>query len=149
MSYVNLIYHIVLRTKRSVPAINESHERELYLYMLTFLRSRGCVLHRIGGMPDHVHLLMEVHPSVALSDFMRDMKTATSKFMKANRDTKFPMFDGWEPEYYASTVSKSDVASIKQYIINQKEHHKVLSFRDEFLRLCRNHGIEVDERYLP
>ena len=149
MSYVSLIYHIVLRTKRSLPAISESHERELYMYIYTFIRSHGCVLHRIGGMPDHIHLLMELRPTIALSDFMRDLKTATSKFMKAHRDTLFPQFDGWESEYYASTVSKDGVDSVKQYIIGQKEHHRVSSFRDELLRLCRERGIEVDERYLP
>ena len=149
MSYVSLLYHIVLRTKRSVPAISESHERELYLYILMFVRSRDCVLHRIGGMPDHIHLLVSARPTICLSDFMRDLKTATSKFLKANRNTMFPLFDGWESEYYASTVSKENKDSVKQYIMNQKEHHKVTSFRDEFLRLCKENGIEVDERYLP
>ncbi len=149
MSHVSLIYHIVLRTKRSVPAIHEPHERELYLYIYTFIRSHGCVLHRVGGMPDHIHLLVEIHPTIALSDFMRNLKTATSKFMKAHRDTLFPQFDGWEAEYYASTVSKDNVEAVKRYIMGQKEHHKVSSFRDELLRLCRDNGIEVDERYLP
>ena len=148
MSYVNLLYHIVLRTKRSIPAINEAHERDLYQYIHTFIRSHSCMLHRIGGMPDHVHLLMELHPAIALSDFMRDLKTATSKFMKAHRDMEFPLFDGWESEYYASTVSKDSKDSVKQYIMEQKEHHKVTSFRDEFLRLCKESGIAVDERYL-
>ena len=107
MSYTYLLYHIVVRTKRSEPTIRTAHERELYMYIYQFIKAHNSALYRVNGMPDHIHILVSLHPSIAIADFMRDLKTATSKMMKSAKD-KYPMFDGWEPEYYASTVSKND-----------------------------------------
>lgn len=147
MSYTSIRYHIVIRTKDSQPTIEPAHERDLYAYIYTFIKAKSCVLYRLNGMPDHIHILMSLHPSIALSDFMRDLKTITSKFMKSHRD-KFPMFDGWGREYYASTLSKEQQENVKQYIMNQKEHHKRESTREEIIRLCIENGIPYDERYL-
>lgn len=90
---------------------------------------------------------MSLHPSIALSDFMRDMKTATSKFMKSSRD-KFSMFEGWGADYYANTLSSDQQETVRQYIIHQKEHHRRETTRNELIRLCRENGIDADERYL-
>lgn len=98
-------------------------------------------------MSDHVHVLMSLHPTISLSDFMRDLKTATSKMLKSNRD-KFPNFDGWGAEYFACTVSQSQQETVRQYIINQKEHHKHLNSREEIIRLRRDYNIPYDERYI-
>ena len=147
MSYTCLLYHIVIRTKRSERTISEAHERDLYTYIYDFIKHHGCVLYRINGMPDHVHILLSINSSMALSDFMRDLKTATSKMMKNDRE-KFPMYDGWGAEYFACTVSLSMKEKVRQYIIDQKEHHKGISFREELKTLCRENGIPFDERYL-
>ena len=147
MSYTNLLYHIVIRTKRSQRTIDEAYERELYAFILTYVKNRNSVLYRINGMPDHVHILVGLHPSVAISDFMRELKTATSKMMKASR-TKFPMFEGWESEYYASTVSRSHQEAVRQYIMCQKEHHKKANLRDELIILCKKNGISFNEEYI-
>lgn len=147
MSYTSIRYHIVLRTKNSLRTISEDHERDLYAYIYSFIKARNCVLYRVGGMPDHIHILMSLHPSIALSDFMRDMKTATSKFMKSSRD-KFPMFEGWGADYYANTLSSDQQETVRQYIIHQKEHHRRETTRNELIRLCRENGIDADERYL-
>lgn len=147
MSYTCIRYHIVIRTKDSLRTIDERHERDLYAYIYAFTKVRNCVLYRVGGMPDHIHILMSLHPSVALSDFIRDMKTATSKYMKAHHD-KYPMFEGWGNEYYASTLGTGQQETVRQYIIHQKEHHRHETARDELKRLCEENGIPVDERYL-
>lgn len=147
MSYTNLIYHIVIRTKNSQPTIDVSHERDLYAYIYGFAKAKSCILYRINGMPDHVHILISISPVIAISDFMRDLKTMTSKFLKQARD-RFPLFQGWEREYYASSVSLTDKEKVRQYIINQKEHHKRVNFHEELVRLCRESGINIDERYL-
>lgn len=147
MSYTNLIYHIVIRTKRSERTLPPDHERDLYMYIFTFARAYNCRVYRIGGMADHVHLLISMSSAIALSDFMRNMKTATSKFMKQHRND-FPMFEGWESEYFACTVSPDLKETTRLYIQNQKEHHKGISCREEILKLCRLSGIDVDERYI-
>ncbi len=147
MSYTCCLYHIVIRTKRSEPTITPTYEREVYAYIFTFIKSYSCIVFRINGMPDHIHVLINLHPTCALSDLMRDLKTATSKMIKENRD-KFPLFDGWENGYYAATIGKERLEEVRQYIIRQKEHHKKINTRDELIALCKEEGIEVNEKYL-
>ena len=77
MSYTNLVYHIVFRTYRSIPAIDEEHERELYAYAHGYITRHRAKLYRIGGMPDHVHLLVSLPPDLADSEFVRGLKYAT------------------------------------------------------------------------
>ncbi len=147
MSYTNILYHIVIRTKNSQCTISEAHERDLYTYIYTFATNSKCVIYRINGMPDHVHILMGLHPTLALADFMRDLKTATSKFLKSHPEA-FPMFDGWGKDYFAATKGMDEKETVRQYIIHQKEHHHKESFHNELLRLCRENQIPIDERYI-
>ena len=147
MSYTSLLYHIVFRTKHSRPTINEEYERELYAYIYSFIKSHNCQLYRLNGMPDHLHILVSIHPSISVSDFVRDLKTATSKMLKSNKN-KFPQFDGWGTEYFAITVSVSQKDSVREYIVNQKNHHKHLSTHDELIKICEELGVPYDERYL-
>ena len=97
MSYTQTFYHIVLRTHRSVPAIVEEHERELYSYMHGFIQNKGCHLYRIGGMPEHVHLFVSLPATLAMSKFVQELKVSSSKWLKAS--PLFPLFDGWTKEY--------------------------------------------------
>ena len=145
MSYTHLVYHIVFRTYRSVPAIEEVHERELYAYILGYANNHKVKLYRIGGMPDHIHLLVSIPPHIALSEFVRGLKFATNKWMKQSE--LFPHFDGWGEGYAAFTYSKEQIAVVKQYIINQKEHHKRTSFAEEYRQFILEGGAEIDEKY--
>ena len=146
MSYTKLLYHIVFRPKDSAPAISEEHEESLYRYIWGFVKSRGCVLYRIGGMPDHVHMLVQIPPSLAVSDFMRDLKTSASKFMHDEKD-KFPLFCGWGKSYCALTCSSSAKNGVMEYIKRQKEHHAKVGSREELLALLEQSGVEVDMRF--
>ena len=73
MSFYNLLYHVIFRTRYSIPAIDIARESELYKYMWGFIQNKGSKLYRIGGMPDHLHILMEVTVKIALADFIRDL----------------------------------------------------------------------------
>lgn len=145
MSYTRFLYHIVFRTKRSIPAIFERNERELYAYILGFTRNRNAKLYRIGGMPDHIHMLVDIPPTIAVAEFMRGLKESTSKWLKNN--PAFPVFDGWGESYAAFTYSLDDKDTIIEYIKNQKKHHKKLSFREEYRRFLEENGITPDEMY--
>ena len=85
-------------------------------------------LYRIGGMPDHVHILVSLPPDLAVSEFVRGLKYATNGWMKHN--PLFPLFAGWGEGYAAFTYSKEQIPVVKQYIINQKEHHRQTSFAE-------------------
>ena len=146
MAYTNLLYHIVFRTHASQPTITEAHEQELYKYIWGFVKDKNCVLHRINGMPDHVHMLVEIHPSLAVSDFMCMLKISASNYMKSHREW-FPMFGGWGKSYCAISYSGKEKETVRHYIMTQKEHHRHVAFADELRQLLTDNGIAFDEAY--
>ena len=146
MSYVRLLYHIIFRPRCSAPVISAEHEEMLYRYIWGFAREKGAVLYRIGGMPDHIHLFVQLPATTAVADFVRDMKIASSGYMKEHLK-EFPLFDGWAKAYCALSYSESEKDSVVNYIRNQKAHHSRVSFRDELLAILHEQKVDVDMRY--
>jgi len=105
----------------------------------------SCVLFRINNMEDHVHILSDLHPSVALADYIKDIKVSSAKWMK--NSGYFPYFKGWGIKYCALTYSYKERDAIINYIKNQQEHHKHESFQDEIKRLFKEQGIDLDEKW--
>ena len=145
-SYKQIYYQIVFGTKHRKPTIAESHCEELYKYISGIIKNNKCKLYRINGVEDHIHIFSDLHPSVALADFVKDIKVASSIWMKENG--KFPEFEGWQDGYGAFTYSIREKEMIINYVKNQKEHHKKEKYYDEYKRLLIEHGIEFDEKYL-
>ena len=146
-SYRQILYHLVFRTKDSRKTLVQENTPELFSYMTSIIKNKNCFLYRINGMEEHIHILCDLHPSIALADFMRVMKTASSIWLK--NSNKFPLFEGWSDGYAAITYSWNDKETIINYIKNQQEHHRMESFENELLRLLKEQGIEVDEKYFP
>jgi len=146
-SYRQILYHIVFRTKDSRKTLVPEHSRELYAYIMGIIKNKNCFLYRINGMEEHIHVLCDLHPTIALADYMRDLKTSTSIWLK--QSGKFSEFEGWADGYAALTYSWRDKEMIVNYIKNQQEHHKKESFDDELRRLLKEQGVEVDEKYFP
>ena len=121
MSYTTSYYHVVFRTYRSEPTINEEHEQELYAYIIGIAQNLHCVMYRIGGMPEHIHMFVSLPSSLSLAEFVQRVKTESSKWLKANKN--FPGFAGWGHEYAGFSYSIRDKDMIINYIKNQKEHH--------------------------
>ena len=145
MSYYNLTYHIVFSTYRRMCTIDERHERDLYAYILGFIENIQGKLYRVDGMPDHVHLLVSIPPHVAVSEFVRRLKYSTSKWLKGN--PAFPLFTGWGEGYAAFTYSKEQIPIVRQYIINQKNHHQHATFAEEYRKFILDNGGTIDEKY--
>ena len=145
MSYTTSYYHIVFRTYRSERTIPEDHERELYAYLYGIAKNLRCQTYRIGGMPDHVHMFVSLPSSLALSDFVQRVKTDSSKWLKSNPD--FPHFRGWGREYAGFSYSMRDKDMIVGYVMRQKEHHKRVTFAEEYRAFLEENGMTVDERY--
>ena len=145
MSYTNLVYHIVFRTYHSESTIVESHERELYAYIYGFCKNNGAKLYRIGGMPDHLHLLVSIPPTFAVAEFMRLLKRASSSWLKGN--INFPLFKGWGQSYAAFTYSKNDIPMVKNYIMNQKCHHSSVTYENELREMLESEGVSFDEKF--
>jgi len=146
MSYKQIYYQIVFGTKHRSPSILEQHSEELYKYIWGIVKNNHCKLLRINGVEDHIHIFSDLHPSLALSDYVKDIKVASSIWMKESG--KFPEFEGWQVGYGAFTYSVREKDMIINYVKNQKEHHKTESFYDEFKRLLIENGVEFDEKYL-
>ena len=144
MSYVKLLYHVVIRTKASQPVLSLEHSEELYRYIWGIIKNKNSVLYRVNGTEDHVHILLSLHPTIAVSDFMREMKAETSKMLK--RTKGFEQFTAWSEGYAALSYSLRDKDMIINYIKNQREHHKTVSFRDEYVGFLDEMKLELDER---
>jgi putative transposase len=146
-SYRQLLYHLVFRTKDSLLTIKPDHADHLYEYITGIIRNKNCHLYRINGVENHLHVLIDLHPSLALSDFMREIKVSSSVWMKSNG--YFPTFNGWADGYGAFTCSFMDIVRLIDYIKNQQEHHRKKSFNEEYRNLLLESGIHIDERYFP
>ena len=103
-------------------------------------------MYRINGIQDHLHLLTGLHPSVCLADFIKDIKVATSLWIKENR--VFPAFTHWQEGYGAFTHSTNEKDTLIEYIKNQAEHQRTVTFREELRTLLLDAGVEFDEKYL-
>jgi REP element-mobilizing transposase RayT len=146
-SYRQLLYHLVFRTKESLPTIRQDNVSQLYAYITGIIKNKNSHLYRINGTENHLHIFTDLHPSVALADFMRELKVSTSMWMKDN--PLFPKFDGWAEGYGSFTCSYMDMGSLIEYIKNQQEHHRKKTFEEEYRNLLLESGIKIDERYFP
>ena len=145
MSYTRLLYHIVFRTKYGRNTIPEQHEKELYAYIMGIVSNKKTKLYRIGGIENHIHLLVDIHPTFALSDFMKELKEYSSKWLSKNLN--FPDFEGWSVSFAGFTYNLNDKQTIIDYIKNQREHHKTVNFEEEYRQFLVENGIDIDERY--
>ena len=144
-AYRQILYHIVFRTKSSEKTVSQAHAVDLYKYIWGIIKNKKCVLFRINGMEDHIHILSDLHPSVALADYIKDIKASSSKWMKESGH--FADFKGWGIKYCALTYSYRERDTLINYIRNQQEHHKKESFQDEIRRLFQEQGIDGDDNW--
>jgi putative transposase len=145
-TYTNLLYHLVYSTKDRLPLITPQLKDDLYSYMGGIVRGEGGVLLEINGMPDHVHLLVKLKPTLAISDFLRVLKSNSSKWANEQKGRLRKL--GWQEGYAAFTVSESQVPRVTKYIRGQEQHHRRQDFKGELLTLLKRHRIEYDERYI-
>ena len=146
-SYRQILYHLVFRTKGGGKSINQEHSADLYAYISGFVNNKKGFIYGINGMEDHIHLLCDLHPSISLADFMRDMKSSASVWMK--KTGNFNSFVGWAEGYAAFTYAWRDKNMIVKYIMNQQEHHKKVTFEEELKRILEEFGVAYDEKYFP
>jgi putative transposase len=146
-SYRQHLYHLVYRTKGNRPTIKQDHVNELYAYITGILKHKNSHVYRINGVENHLHILTDMHPSIAPMDFVREIKVSTSLWMKSSG--LFPAFKGWAVGYGSFTCSYWDINRLIDYLKNQQEHHKKISFEEEYRILLQEHGIIPDERFFP
>lgn len=113
----------------------------LYKYITETVKNKKSEMIIINGVHDHIHMLINLHPSVALADMVKGVKTSSSKMISGTN--LFPLFEGWASEYYACSVSPSHVDGVKEYINNQERHHDEKEFVKELEDFVRKMGMEL------
>jgi putative transposase len=146
-SFAQLYTHLVFSTKLRKPYLRDTELRDsLHAYLVGACRNLGSPSLIVGGVEDHVHVLCRLSKTKSISELIRDLKRESSKWVK-DTNTQLGMFQ-WQGGYGAFSISPSHVSELTRYISNQAQHHQTESFQDEFRRLCRKYGLEIDERYV-
>ncbi len=140
MSRVLSLHHIVINTKNRHMTISMEHCEELYRFITAIVKRNNSRLYRIGGIENHIHILVNLNPTVTLSHLLWDIKRSSSDWMK--KSGLFPQFEGWGKEYAAFSVSQSHQEAVIDYIKNQIQHHKGASFEQEYQRIVERNGME-------
>jgi REP element-mobilizing transposase RayT len=145
-TFTQIIYQIVFSTKDRQKVLVKNNRNELFKYINGVLAKKNCFLYVIGGVEDHIHILTHIHPTIALSGLVKDIKLSSSEFIKTNN--VFPGFTGWQEGYGAFTYAIKDKQFLIDYIKNQEEHHKRITFKEEYLDFLKEHKIVFEEKYL-
>ena len=143
-TYLSLHYHLVFGTKNRKPSIDIPWRSRLHEYLGGTVAA-GWLPAGVGGIADHVHLLVALKSSHCLADVMRELKKASSAWVHEEIGQRS---FAWQEGYAAFTVSATVRDAVRKYISNQEEHHRLKSFREEFVELLEKAGVEYDPRYL-
>ena len=139
--------HTVFSTKNREPYLSDSIFRsDLHAYMGGIMKKLGCNPVQIGGVSDHVHLLSTLSRTVTIADFVKETKRSSTDWI--NEQKVFRTRFKWQAGYGAFSVSPTQLASAKHYVENQEEHHRTITFKEEFLALLEKNGLSYDERYM-
>lgn len=143
-TYTQILYHIIFGTKHRTPVLKKEKRADLFKYIWGILKNKKCHLYQINGVEDHIHILTHIHPTIALSDLVKDIKIASSLHIKENKI--FPNFSGWQNGYGAFTYSLKEKERLINYVKNQEEHHKKITFREEYISMLKEFEINFDEK---
>ena len=146
-SLARVVLHVVFSTKNRVPFLKDPELRaRLHAYTAGVLQNIGCEPILINGAEDHVHILCNLSRTVTIAALVEEAKKSSSKWMKEQGPAYRDFF--WQGGYGSFSVSQSNVEQFRAYIATQEEHHRGVSYQDEFRALCRKHGVETFERYV-
>ncbi len=145
-TFSQIYIQIVFAVKNRDSLITSHWEEELYKYITGIVTHKEQKMLAINGMPDHIHFLIGMRPSCCLSDLIREIKKSSNDFIKEKKFTSFKF--EWQSGYGAFSYSHSNLNNVINYIMNQKEHHKNKTFKEEYIEFLQKFEIEHDEKYL-
>jgi putative transposase len=145
-TYTQTLYQIVFSTKYRERTLKTEERPELFKDIWGILQNKKCHLYRVNGVEDHLHIITSLHPSIALSNLVKELKLGSTSFIKEKGI--FTNFNGWQDGYAAFTYAMDAKDNLIEYVKNQEIHHKNKSFKEELIELLNEHGIVFDEKYL-
>jgi REP-associated tyrosine transposase len=142
-TYAQNVIHIVFSTKDRRKTISKEFQPRMWAYVAGICKNDGIFVHSIGGTDDHIHLLIQVPPSLSLAKAILAIKSNSSRWAN-DEGQKF----AWQQGYAAFSVSSSNVPAVVRYIETQEAHHRRMTFDAEFAVLLKKHGIEFDPNFV-
>ena len=145
-TYTKLHIHCVFAVKYRAAMIKEDWEERLHKYITGIVQNNEHKMLAINSVPDHLHLFIGLSPKQSISDMMRLVKGDSSEFINNNKFTKRKF--NWQDGYGAFSNSHSQIDSVIKYVLNQKKHHRKISFREEYIKMLKDYGVDYDEKYI-
>jgi len=145
-SLSKLLVHLVTSTKDRRPLLTPTICPELYAYIAAIIKACDCHAVKIGGVGDHIHILLALSKNYAVSKIVEEFKKSSSKWIKT-KGTEFADF-GWQNGYGAFSISQSHCNDVVRYIEMQDEHHRKMTFQEEYREFLQKYQISFDERYV-
>jgi REP element-mobilizing transposase RayT len=145
-TYTRIYIHIVFTVKGRQNLIEKKWKDDLYKYICGIVNGKEQKVYAIGGIADHIHILISIKPDIAISDLVRDIKSNSSKWINEKRMVKGKF--QWQEGFGAFSSTQSQLDIIIAYINNQENHHQKKTFKDEYFDFLQKFNIEYDEKYL-
>jgi len=145
-TFTQILYQIVFSTKNREKVLTKNNREELFKYIWGITKNKKCHLYQINGVEDHLHILIDLHPSIALSSLVKEIKVASTLHIKEKK--LFDNFANWQQGYGAFTYNIQEKNRLIGYIKKQEEHHKSVTFLDEYKELLVENKIPFIEKYL-
>lgn len=146
-TYTQILYQLAFGSKDYTPFLTTENENILFSYIAGILKNKSCHSYIVGGASNHIHIITHLHPTVALSLLVKDIKMASHKMILENSKL-FSHFTGWQVGYGAFTYHISSKVKLIRYVENQREHHKIYSFKEELTHLLKEHSVDYIDDYL-
>ena len=145
-TFSQIYIQIVFAVEHRESLISPEWEEELYKYITGIIQNKGQKMIAINGMPDHIHIFIGMKPSCCLSELVREIKKSSNDFIKEKKFSKYKF--NWQEGYGAFSYSHSAIDNVAKYVMNQKEHHKKQTVKEEYLDFLNKFQIEYKYEYL-
>jgi REP element-mobilizing transposase RayT len=146
-TFTQLLYQIVFASKNHIPFLTSENENLLYGYIAGILKNKNCHSYIVGGSSNHIHIITHIHPAIAPSFLIKDIKLASVHMIQGN-GILFSKFPGWQVGYGLFTYHISLKDTLINYVLNQKEHHRLVTYNDELISMLKDNSVEFSEDYL-
>jgi len=145
-SLSRILVHLIFSTKNRVAVLTPDIQKELYAYLVVVLRENNCPALKVGGFIDHMHLFFGLSRTLCIAEVVETVKTSSSKWIKT-KGAQFAQFH-WQGGYGSFSVSQSEAETVIRYIEHQEEHHRKMTFQEEFRKFLERYQVLYDERYV-
>lgn len=145
-TFYQVYIHIVFSVKKRELLIPKDKKEDLHKYISGVVENKNCKMIAINSMPDHIHIFIGLHPLISISELVKDIKISSNKFINEQKWTKTKF--QWQDGFGVFSYGKSQIDRVYKYVLNQDEHHKKKTFKEEYLEFLNKYGIEYKSEFV-